>query len=593
MRIRLTYIFIFVLFFMGGFTLSDSHKALAQSSPIEERPQTWVCPAITKYTGSLNPGNLPLGTGVENPRLRIQASNLPTDKDIYIVCGIDTGSDIKFTTGSDSLDESLGFGKKNYTKLHQPRQCYYAYDYSLYIDGPNPRKTPDGKIDVVVSSSSCSVQQHTCMLVYENAPEIIDQNRGNTLQLGTLRFSGSAQSCLTVKQDPYGRVFDAASLKPVPQVNVTLLDQSKAQASIPGTPNPVSTIEDGIFNFLVPAGTYFLKTPLTQTTAHTNASLAYSNLYTYDAAIVEQLGKAEQRDIPVVMPSASQPRLTLINYGQLQLAPKTRLEGRASWPLTIVQVIQGTTTLATQQSDKFGYFSILVDNTSINPTQQLTMQLVEVDLTTDAKNPKTGGATVGKSIDPIPSYLEGYAYDSAGQILPFAAVKVKLTMSDSVYFQTTADKNGFFTIAPRFLPIIGYYLEFTPANTLQNIKVTIPEFAQKNKAYHDTEDIHIIAGTKAGKYVDASIAGEQKKQTDSDTTKQAQNQESQQPTKSPNSPLGFIIMFIVIVIAIVSGYIIIKRRHEEQTDNSSIPPTPITTPPSDSETPSEIPPAQA
>src|SRR3972149_11827084 len=49
-------------------------------------------------------------------------------------------------------------------------------------------------------------------------------------------------------------------------------------------------------------------------------------------------------------------------------------------------------------------------------------------------------------IDPILQYLEGYAYDSKGAIIPNAKVMVKLEMSKAVFYETKTDEKGVFRV---------------------------------------------------------------------------------------------------------------------------------------------------
>ncbi len=64
------------------------------------------------------------------------------------------------------------------------------------------------------------------------------------------------------KNDPFGIVFDSQSLEPLPNIKVTIFDKNKNKYFLPGLTNPQTTLADGLFNFLVEPGVYYLSTSL-------------------------------------------------------------------------------------------------------------------------------------------------------------------------------------------------------------------------------------------------------------------------------------------------------------------------------------------
>ena len=377
----------------------------------------------------------------------------------------------------------------------------------MTVLGQNPTQTVDGNLSVTVNSQSKTNNvtdvdaEHTCYFVYQTELEKTGDPsaKENTLQYQSFKFYAAQSACASFRQDPYGRVFDGASLKPLNNVEVSLLDQSQQLLTFAGVKNPVNIGSDGLFNFAVEPGTYYLNTAIPQAPAHQNASLAYGNLYQYGTPIVEN-GVPEQRDIPVSYSDQKYaPVLNLTDYGILQLGSVTRIQGKASWPLTIITLMQGANKLAEAQANKFGIFKFDIDNNQIDPKQEIKVILTEVDLTADITKPAQNPSSYEASLNPIPTYIDGYVYKKDGTLATNSTVKIILEKNGSPYHQPKADANGLIISSPSNLPPLPYYLD------IAGQKITTTEFATSNKQYHQQNKINIISGMKAGSYVDPSL----------------------------------------------------------------------------------------
>lgn len=511
----LSFVLSISFFFMFAVASTSAQTPTIVNSPSEDAfPLViWMCPNVT------DKGPDPIGRHTYN----LKATGLPSEDasgkvKVYIISGIATPNDILLTSGDRKIDGTYFVNKKLIEEKLDPLsilQKEYGYQVK-HVDFTNP--TPvnaDGTIDVDIRPSTLNEQSHTFMLMYEVPPSTTGNDDGTVnnqskdtsgLEYTSFKFYGQPAKCQSFRADPFGRIYNASSLRPIPNATVSLFDfAGKNLYKLPGVPNPIRTREDGEFNFSIEPGSTYLQSNFTNDlNVHKNYVLAYTKPYAYGEEIIEANGKQEQRDVPVS--GGNTPILKLMSYSQLQFGRETRIEGQASWPLTMVDIIQGGRSIMSQQSDKFGQFSFFVDNTKIDPSQQINIKLSEVDLTIDAQIPVQGGKTVEKAIDPIPSYLEGVAYDKAGKPLPYATIRVRLTSSNALYYETKADANGLFSIRRRFLPIVSFYLEFIPANSIPSAsnttKMTIPEFSRKNKDYHEQNNINIIAGTKNGVPVD-------------------------------------------------------------------------------------------
>ncbi len=578
----------FIVLFLFALCIGYGVPALAQEGapkPTTSSPETPACPPVVwmcPEVASLNPES----DGMVG--YRIIGRGLPTNPDgtkiqVYVVSGIQTPDNYYLTTGKSSTDETYCLGKDTLASMRDKFGYYFQSRSAQNPITPNEY----GEIDMHMMPITTLIQSHAFFLMWESTVDVTGGNNegqqarsGGTsgLEYEDFVFTSAPAQCASFRSDPFGRVFNE-QLRPVPGSIVSLYDNAtQALYKLPGVPNPVTTQEDGVFNFNIEPGTTFLKTNLVNNplNVHQNASLAYSNIYTYGDPIVETAGKIEQRDIPVT--GGGIPVLKLMNYGHLQFGSEVKIEGNASWPLTIVDIMQGKVSLAQKQSTKFGRFTFFIPSESIDPAQQITIKLTEVDLLNDPNVPKVGGVEVEKTFDPIPSYVEGYAYDKTGTLMPNAIVRVKLVQSDQVYYQTNADTNAYFVVKKQYLPIIPFYLEYTPQNATPSEtvsrKVTIPEYAEENTEYLEREKIDIMRGSidgvpikpdttsrdgikEGGDNGSDSLDMNEKTRREAEAKKIAEEAEKQSRQQQFITLIILIICFVAIGIGIV---IFLKKR---------------------------------
>ncbi len=284
-------------------------------------------------------------------------------------------------------------------------------------------------------------------------------------------------------KDPYGRVFDAVSLEPIPNAKVILYRLRKDNEFTQFLPkettnaiiNPWMTKEDGKFVFMVPSGIYRLETqisnytfPFTPKDLNPNYSKAYYELY-YGNGFTDQniieIKTIEHRDIPVV-PKGEPYRAPVKLLGYVSELNKQKqlyeVTGRTSHPLTIVEVLGKridtgdiTRSLVKTIADKWGFFNAIVSTAELKSDEIVGMaKLTKVDLTEEEKpiaqrQPSLFISFIEKlfnvvprsssfaeketqkklqftinSINPLLNYLEGYAYDTKKNTLPRATVGI-------------------------------------------------------------------------------------------------------------------------------------------------------------------------
>ena len=279
--------------------------------------------------------------------------------------------------------------------------------------------------------------------------------------------------------------------------------------------NPWTTKEDGKFLFLVPPGTYQLSVdlpnyifPFASSQLNSNYGSAYYELYYgsghTDKNIIEV--NIEHRDIPVIpVNTPFRGPVKLLGYmSELDKEKQIyKISGRASHPLTIVE-IQGkdvesgkvTRTLTQVIADKWGFFDAVVNTSSLKQNETVGMaKLTKVDLT-QTSSIRTSNfifdrlfSWIQKSYAEIPSstysinsilnYIEGYAYDIKGKLIPNAKVGIYISGSKIPYYETFTDDKGYYVIASQYLPQMNYVIRYISSDAVAN-EITQSTFLKKN-----------------------------------------------------------------------------------------------------------------
>lgn len=616
MKKNIIFIFLLFIYFTSFFSVSQAQ---------EQRGQNWTCLQREEYNGEIKPD------GREDHRLRLRGNDIPTNKDVYIVAMIEADG-FKFTTGNDTYDKELGFGDNNYTYLN--KTTTNILPLTFVVDGGSKRRFNNGQIDVVVRSHTAGATNHRFFAVWEL--DNLSGSTAGTIQYGTFRISEDTTKCTHIHWDPLGRVFDAQSLEPLPQVELEILDyQTGARVLIPK--NPQTTAEDGMYNFLVEKGSYKLKInkmPLgyemvsdaakinpnylkayagmtekceNLTGEDGNKKTICSKLYLPDEEVKENPPIISQRDI-ALDPGANLPyrasKVTSLHFGSIRGGKETLFEGRVSHPLTKVKLVKEKSReeLGKTQADKFGFWKIMIPNEKLPLTEDIVAIFEKVDLT-KLTTKRNSDSLISRIFDflfkksaaqennlnesvkftPIFPYVEGYAYDNAGKIIPNAIVVVRLKGTTGVYYQTKADEKGYFQINRDFLPPFEYQLEFK--NPLSNQTISdqsTSQFAEKNKEYLLANKIDLVMAKKDGREIfptaktgtESSLIVSPTKKI---TPRSQITENSSQPFKNiPTEPIvnnaqqktNLILLTLFIMLIILSGVLVFFffKKKSDQAD---------------------------
>ncbi len=400
--------------------------------------------------------------------------------------------------------------------------------------------------------------------------EELPMGKAETQQQGTLTFEQQdSGKCNTIAWDPYGRVFDSQSLEPIPNVKVSVLDKINPDELTQIVNNPQVVKNDGAFNFLTDPGTYFLKVtaPVVYSFSatpnlNTNYVKAYSkrdgssSIYKPNEPIIEKAGKPEHRDIPLD-PGKNPPTHFLVinmpgNYEQMVFGSKTKYGGKISHPLSIVTLVGSKTKkeIAKTAADKFGYWTILLDNLKIPQNEGLVIKLIKVDLTTGKADEKNARVTDDVTFEPILRTVQGYAYNSSWVVVPNATVQIVREGKNKTHYQTVADQNGYFSIPTDKLPVTSYYVvSETPTSSITE-RVSTSVFTARNASYLSKNQVNLMQQTKTSQ---ASKDGGGYIQEKSDITVfHSESTVKESKTKKQNY-LPFFLMLLVLFGATAAG----------------------------------------
>ncbi len=599
--IKLAFILLFFLIFFPKFSYA------------QQLSQHWVCLNVVKCNE--DPQKVCSGKGVKGHRARLttksEASVLANDPNTYIIECVATDKGQICTTGSSATDQIV-FSHNNVQDLQN--QVDYAFQGNFLSPPLGDGLTLANPQNPVQSSSQGGIgpyewqsktkkprDRQFLALNYFDAGNAVFGQGGQ--QQGTLIFDTSSGPCVSIRWDPFGRSFDSQNLEPIFGVRVEL-DKKRDnggftfynpnEVSGGSLVNPYYTEEDGIFSFVVPDGTYKLSPAKANYTFPNNSSQfplnpnytkIYTNIYPNQAGedIVQQ-GTVQQRDIPLdaVVPQPGSP-VKLMEYFY-DLDKKTRqlkIQGRVSHPLTTINAwaLTGNVrnrTVATVVADSFGEFNLNIDETSFEPTETFgELEYIKSDIYKLTRNnnvfvsliDRFMGFFVSKTqaqvlstntlrFDPIPNYLEGYAYDSAGKPILNATVSIFLTFSKKPYSQTKADSTGYFKITSEFLPSMPYTISYTsPTGVVSTL--TTAQFISGNKDFIKSNNVNLNGYKNSqGKDISAQTPFAQSKIGDVQNTSGQNNN----PVNNQIFVISMILLGLIVLVGLGAGLYIYRRN---------------------------------
>ncbi|KKP71863.1 MAG: hypothetical protein UR68_C0025G0008 [Candidatus Roizmanbacteria bacterium GW2011_GWA2_35_19] len=518
-----------------------------------------------------------------------------------------------FSSGCDLL-RVHGGGALNYVLTGAPEtptegDFHLLEKYSPLPGGPGPEG------DVNISITEEGLDSHKLYFYYgrgtpDPEPTITTElgaggvtGVANSQQIGEIsQFSfeatpppgGTQQSCTFIAWDPYGRVFDSASLEPIPNVKVTLIDDStKKPAIMKFEKNNDTTMADGLFNILVenegiyslnldPISTHqFVKNP----NLNQNYSKIFYDLYYLGGTFVEKQGIPTHHDIalqPIGNPYIA-PKVEIMKVEEAMNMKDTSLfKGRVSHPFAKVCLVGEVTNKeygCTPNSDKFGIYQIVlrnseipsderlipvghkVDYETVNITQKI-QQTIKIDSLTDSK---TIEEKMSPGYEPVFSHVEGYTYNGDGIIIPKAKVDVILKSNNKIVYTTHSDSSGFFTIYSKNLPIFEYYLQIIPPGAPSAIHLTTSEFAKSNESYIAAEKLNLLTAKKNNQSIVNPVTGSLNNIVRQNNINNNINLKQTTNNGSKKIQFSFLLILIILGVLIFATFVIVvyikKQNH--------------------------------
>ncbi len=604
-KIKVNKINLFIIIFLFSSFFTFSVKAQQQS-------ERWVCLKSER-------------TGVHEARLSVSddpKERLIPNKNTYIFECF-TGNIC--TTGNSDLDLRV-LKKDNRTEL------YNKYEYNLERTSlpSNPiRSDAQGKISPFTweSYTKVGLERRWLALNYLDVGTSVNSGESNSIQLGTISFEEafSKTSCVSLSWDPYGRVFDSLTLEPVSGASVSLLVKRADGSFSLMTPadllggnivNPQITQEDGAFFFLVPDGTYKLLVnkqgydfPVASTSdLNNNYSKIYSDIYpSKTGELIIQKGKIEHRDVPIKPTSTSQSsQIKLMEYfiDIDKLNSTIIVQGRVSHPFAQIKAYSLKVDQSNQPSryrplienpikaDSNGKFIITVNQSNFEPGEffgDLVFEKTNLAsysrlknlfislLSKFVKNANAQSALASSfRFAPILNYLEGYAYDSNGRVIPNAQVSIVLNFSNNPSYTTTADEKGYFKIDSAYIPSMPYRIIYNTA-TGKSVETSTSKFLAQNiqntkeqklnlNSFNKTTSVSTSKSPSASASSEPSNNVKPKAQTsliNQKTLPDAEKTSQKIKTNNPNRMLLIVVVliFILLTAALVFAYFIFKNKN--------------------------------
>ena len=593
------------LFFLNSSLIKaqESNTVMVKSEAIEldvasiyipcEDPLDPNCEPYPENTVHPDPANPDHELGLSN-------QGFPPNTDVYLVGCINTGSGIHCTTGSQELDEMLNNLPGGDTMIPDP-----SYQFKALT---NPVKTDEnGNLSVIVRSFTPQVTSHifNAYLVYEEntsptsvaiTPLVTPEE---ALHLQTFTQVTPTEIPIRVRPnqvirrhldwDPKGRLFDIKSLEPVTGIEVTLLDNFRNLFSYKSIINPQLVQANGEFNFWVPNGIYYLQFaklpethlwPVDMKNVHPNYSLAYycdpevkdsENLAVplyYNQFSIIEFNKLVHCDVPID-PGTNTPwrsPVRTIDYGLTRgtLDGSFTYSGKVTHPFTKVQLVAQSTDKIVKEveADKLGFWRTTLLASSYPLTNEgiadsIVLRYIKKDLTGSQAFESIGGLT----LEPLLSYVEGYAYDQGGNIIANAKVGIKQKNSDKVIYLTTADDKGYFRIGTQYLPSLPYDLVFSNSDNNLNVMITSSQFLKANTKYLQDKQLNLISANNREVPL-ATVSISSFRAIKGGQPQVGQEAESQQAaiTKSAN-PFSLILITILLIASMIGIlFLVLKKK---------------------------------
>ncbi len=447
----------------------------------------------------------------------------------------------------------------------------------------------------------------------------------------TLSFPTLSEMCQGLSWDPEGIVYDAQTGVPLGNVGLSINYSKTASGPFtpatsgldavlpPGTENPLMTTAAGFYRFYGAEG-YYTMTPQHAVYQHMNdkqisipaaVSKVYpaaKNYYADSSPIFEKAGVRQIKNIPLMLkagqarpPFVFQVLSSVINSnprGEVQIA------GRVNAPATLVLEICSNLSGIPNCRNKKEYapgnggpspdnnfsYNLTAKQSELQPGENYKVSFVPLTVTNTQsyvpslmKNLQSllglfipavsaqESTAVSFTVEPVPTYLEGFAYDKNGNTIPNAVVSVYVSFSPRPVYQTTANSNGFFRITSERLPRDPYTVKYTSVDGTETA-LTTSQFLAQNNEFMIVEKVNPYVYVTQGDNPRAevtptfqprqAVAIADAPDTGDTTVQVSPTPSAESPVQTNNNVLFYIFALIigVAVLGIVATVYFMKKR---------------------------------
>jgi len=462
------------------------------------------------------------------------------------------------------------------------------------------------------------------------------QGQSSGQKQGTLTFPSLSTICQGVSWDPEGIVYDMETGIPLntTQLQIDYSTQvsgpfQKATSGIgeilpPGTENPMQTTVGGFYRFYGSEGYYtikpthsvyghFVKDTLPIATLISSMYAPSLNYYANSAPIFEKAGVRKIQNIPMVLkPGQTRPPFTfqvLSNIAQVNAKGEMVMTGKVNAPATVIleicsnlsgitnchdrkEYVPGsggaspsnnfTYALTASQKDLKNGENYIITFKQVNPllaqslprriAQNILNLISSIISVVHAEEPNG----IQLLIEPVPTYLEGYAYDRSGISIPNALISIYVSFSPPPLYQTYANAQGYFRITSEHLPRDPYTIKFKGQSDIE-VTLSTSQFLAQNNEFFVTENVNPYSDVTESNNPRAKITPSflpRVGESSMSITKKPQKdisptviQEQQKPPQQSLAVYMAMLVFLIIVV-IVAVILYIKKRKSDSHDIS-------------------------
>ena len=475
----------FIAFISCLFLLVSYNRSLVFAQ--ELAPTNWQCMAVKQ-------------TGGHTASLSTKEGNFfaPVGSNVYIVECVSSSDGNACSTGDTASDGVLGLsGMPGYTISNS-----FSNPVKATIDGKTEGES-------YVRTTDGPDSNHVYFGVQLTKDTVLSVSDA-TQKFGSFYPTNSDTNCVSLRWDPTGIVFDSKTLEPIPNVGMTIYNKDGSKLNLAGVPNPYNTRENGQYNFNVEPNKFYSMTA--QSSSHTFPSLKiilpaqndpdfpYTGIY--KGGLFFETPKILRLDIPVdsTIPFVRDVKITDWKSRLDKPLNLLIIDGGVTHPFSKIKVYNASKLVGSGIADQYGKFIVSVESTLIDNSQDLELTAEKADVYNRVQNvnptsgqnflrgflhnliPEAYAQTSEPSIKikPILNYLDGFAFDSDGNIIPKATVQIVLTVATKPSYQTRADDKGYFRISSEYIPPLPYNIVITSPSGVTSILSTT-EFASFNK----------------------------------------------------------------------------------------------------------------